>query len=275
MEETETGQDSAALPDAFALHNAARSGDEAEVSSLLLLPDVTDRLRKRDSHERTPLHLACFANKRAVVEQLVTAGASVNATAKAGFSCLHFAAQAGATDAAEALLLAGAKPSVWEARKKATPMHLAAQKGHAGLVTLLLRHGADPLAKTKQDQTPFDLGRAHEAVAQALSAHLAELQSQAQAAQAQAAQQSASGSELKDPVTAKKSAPSAEGAELIHPPATQPSHTAEDGPVEEGDGTNCPAEEAEEDEQPKKKRKKKKQKGTLSLSHLEDGDIPF
>ena len=99
MEETETGQDSAALPDAFALHNAARSGDEAEVSSLLLLPDVTDRLRKRDSHERTPLHLACFANKRAVVEQLVTAGASVNATAKAGFSCLHFAAQAGATGA--------------------------------------------------------------------------------------------------------------------------------------------------------------------------------
>jgi ankyrin repeat protein len=56
------------------LHNAAKNGDEAKVAVLLSREDVGDLIRKRDNHERTPLHLACFNNHANVVNQLLAAG---------------------------------------------------------------------------------------------------------------------------------------------------------------------------------------------------------
>lgn len=41
---------------------------------MLLREDVVDLIRKRDFHERTPLHLACFKNHANIVSLLIKAG---------------------------------------------------------------------------------------------------------------------------------------------------------------------------------------------------------
>jgi ankyrin repeat protein len=66
----------------LALHAAARTGDAAAVATLLGQPDGAARLKRRDAHERTPLHVACFANHVEVVNLLLSGGASANATAQ-------------------------------------------------------------------------------------------------------------------------------------------------------------------------------------------------
>eukprot|EP00243_Klebsormidium_subtile_P013657 TRINITY_DN9157_c0_g2_i1.p1 TRINITY_DN9157_c0_g2~~TRINITY_DN9157_c0_g2_i1.p1 ORF type:complete len:212 (-),score=51.28 TRINITY_DN9157_c0_g2_i1:90-665(-) len=48
-----------------------------------------------------------------------------------------------------------------------TPLHFAAAGGHAEMVTVLIRKGADTAATNKQGQTPLDLAK-DEAVAEAL-----------------------------------------------------------------------------------------------------------
>jgi len=294
-----------------ALHVAARSGDTGAVASLLAGPDAGQLVRKRDAHERTALHLACFGNHAAVVAQLVGAGASVNATAKAGFSALHFAAQAGAAEACEALLVCGAKPSVWEARKKLTPLHLAAMKGNAACVASLLAHGADPISRSKRGETPFDLGGAHAGVAQALREFLEaqqrsaaasrrsnEEEEEAVAAAAAAATVTAVGG------VAKAAAPDAGATEPTARPAAaagDPDGSAPAATVAQEAGESEPCNKPGEDlaaatattaaapaeaavaasgEPPAKRtkpdKKKEKRKGFgLSLSHLEDGDVPF
>lgn len=66
----------------LALHNAARAGDAVAVATLLSQSDSAARLKRRDAHERTPLHVACFANHVEVVNLLLSGGASANATAQ-------------------------------------------------------------------------------------------------------------------------------------------------------------------------------------------------
>ena len=166
---------------------ACSSGDIDAVNRMLESPSAQDLMRYRDHLERLAIHLAAYQNRPSVVTRLLEAGASANATAKQGFSALHFAVQSGARDSVAALLKGGASANVWEVRKKHTPLHLAALKGQAEIVRILLQSGANPLAKTKQGKTPFDLvlpskdqkaapEENSEAVREALRAHLDEMQ---------------------------------------------------------------------------------------------------
>ena len=259
------------------LHTACRKGDLAALEVLLGMADAEERLGSRDSHNRTPLHLASYENHGAVVVKLVEAGASVNATARMGFSALHFAAQANALEALEALLSKGANPNVWEARKKNTPLHLAAMKGFAEAVALLLKHGANPIAKTKKDETAFDLGRKHASVNAVIEAHVAAAATAAPAEEAAEALE-ASGAAGAAEGSANVGGPAA--ADEPKPPAVANDAAAEEPPPAASAGVGSTRAREEEaggegegegnGEPPKKKKKKKKKTKIGGMDHLLD-----
>ena len=187
----------------------------------------------------------------------------------------------------DALLAAGAKPSVWEARKKQTPLHLAASKGHASCVTSLLRGGADPVATTKKGETPFDLGSHHPEVGRALRDHLDQQQQAATAAAAGAAAKAAAAS-VQETVATAGVAPEDKAVKANAAPAPAPDAASaaadvkpevEALPAQQATAvattTEAPRDSESEPLKKKAKKEKKKAKGLLSLSHLEDGDVPF
>jgi len=71
---------------------------------------------------------------------------------------LHLAASRGHEATARALLEAGAPPSAGAQDGEPTPLHLAASEGHEGTTWLLLQHGADRSARETRfyDATPAD-----------------------------------------------------------------------------------------------------------------------
>ncbi|GAB1320899.1 NACHT domain-containing protein [Madurella fahalii] len=76
---------------------------------------------------------------------------------------LHWAAERGYKDVANALLLANAPVNVYDGDRK-TPLHLAATGGHEGCVELLLSNGADVMAEDAGGRIPLDWAeiRGHE-----------------------------------------------------------------------------------------------------------------
>jgi len=179
----------------------------------------------------------------------------------------------------DALLAAGVKPSVWEARKKQTPLHLAALKGHASCVTSLLRGGADPVATTKKGETPFDLGSHHPEVGRALRDHLDQQQ---QAATAAAATKEAAASAVVAPEnaavtaeTAPAPAPVAAAAATAEAKSEAAASSNQEATAAVATARDAPRDDESEPAKKKAKKEKKKAKGFLSLSHLEDGDVAF
>lgn len=53
------------------------------------------------------------------------------------------AASSGNPDCVKLLIDKGASVETWDAKKKVTPLHCAANKGHLSCLRILLRHGAD------------------------------------------------------------------------------------------------------------------------------------
>ena len=82
------------------------------------------------------------------VRSLIQAGADVNAAHGDGMSALHWAAERGRREIAEALVHAGANVGAVTRIGDYTPLHLAARGGRAEVVELLLGAGADPSART-------------------------------------------------------------------------------------------------------------------------------
>ena len=82
------------------LHVAARTGDLDALSALLASNhhhrDAKNKLiDERDVHGRTALHLAAWANEKAVVERLLDSGADVSVGAADGVQAIHFACMKG------------------------------------------------------------------------------------------------------------------------------------------------------------------------------------
>ena len=113
----------------------------------------------KDELGRVPLHYHAFADLTALRRELKE-GADPNATDDNDYTPLHFAAQEGCLEAAEALIAAGAIVDAIDVNGN-TPLFTAVMnfESDGQLIKLLRRHGADPLLKNHADQSPVGLAR--------------------------------------------------------------------------------------------------------------------
>jgi ankyrin repeat protein len=86
------------------LHAAAREGDLESLSKLLASHSSPTNnnnnnnnhiINERDMHGRTAIHLASWANEKAIVERLLDFGADVTVGAADGVQAIHFACMKG------------------------------------------------------------------------------------------------------------------------------------------------------------------------------------
>lgn len=104
------------------------------------------------------LGLACYFGHYDVAEYLVTAGAPVNSPARNGLKAapIHSAASAGHTRIVTLLLKHGADPNVRE-QAGYTALHAAAQNGDLDTIRALLFGGADLTLKSDDGKTALDM----------------------------------------------------------------------------------------------------------------------
>lgn len=88
----------------FALHNAAREGDQTALKALVA---QGSSISVRDKHSRTPLHLAAWAGHLECCKLLVEHGADKSSAAMDDTTALHFAAQKGHPEVVRFLLNEG------------------------------------------------------------------------------------------------------------------------------------------------------------------------
>ena len=138
-----------------AIHLAAKQG---QLASLKLLLANGARIEERDrKHAHTAVHKAAWGNRPEVLAYLLAAGADPNPRDTDGDMVpLHWA-----TDRriAKLLLTAGANPDAKDQYGE-TPLHMAASRKHAGVVTALLASGANPNLKNDDGQTPLHIAAA-------------------------------------------------------------------------------------------------------------------
>ena len=123
---------------------------------------------QRNGRAETPLHWAAWCCSAQCVEQLLGAGANVNAAAVNGKTPLHLAA--GPLDAPEGwprpnntavvdiLIRHGAALDASDARGR-TPLHHAAFRGYSEAAELLLGAGANATHRNGRGKTAFEIAR--------------------------------------------------------------------------------------------------------------------
>ena len=122
------------------LHFAAENGHRGAVSFLLRGGAVVNA---KDTAGNTPLFSACRGGHEEVVCTLLEAnGAEINARNHRGWTALHLAAVKGHTGVVSILVDRGAEVNA-ESTKGWTPLLVASGSGHAGVVSTLLRNGAE------------------------------------------------------------------------------------------------------------------------------------
>ncbi|PKU32826.1 hypothetical protein llap_16870 [Limosa lapponica baueri] len=145
------------------LHDA-RNGNAEEVKQLLdtmnkgeIGFDINCKGRSKSNMGWTPLHLACYFGHAVVVDDLLKAGADVNVLNDMGDTPLHRAAFTGRK-------LNKPKPPDINCTDQMgnTPLHCAAYRAHKHCALKLLKNGADPKIRNKNDQTPLDLAQGAE-----------------------------------------------------------------------------------------------------------------
>lgn len=138
------------------LAEAATVGDVAAVRAHLA--DDPTLVAQRTGDGFTPLHLATYFRRPAVVAVLLEHGADVHAVAEnpTRLRPLHSAVAARDVDSVRMLLERGAEP---DARQQGghTALMGAAHHGDEALVELLLQHGADPSLRSDEGRTAGDL----------------------------------------------------------------------------------------------------------------------
>ena len=146
-----------------ALHLAAMAGSKDALSLLIAKRAAVNACGPAG----TPLFQATLAGHDACVEALLAAGADANLATPCGETPLMAAAFGGDEVIGRRLLGAGAAVDAvtTAAASEISPdrplaagqssLHLAAGRGQAGLVQLLLAHGADPSLNDAAGYTPF------------------------------------------------------------------------------------------------------------------------
>jgi ankyrin repeat protein len=100
----------------------------------------------------TPLHWAAYRDDLAKTDQLIRAGANVNAVTDLGVTPLWAASTNGSTALVKRLLDAGANPNMALVSGE-TPLMVASRSGKTESVAALLARGADPNARGTRGQT--------------------------------------------------------------------------------------------------------------------------
>lgn len=140
------------------LLEAARQGRCEEIQTLLLERHVD--VNCREPHDRyTPLHVACSNGHKEAAQILLQHGATTTSVDRNGETPLHYAAEMGQeTDLIQILVNHnGASSSTLHSKDHQgdTPLHAACLGGNAGVVQLLLDHGADSGGLNDDGSTPF------------------------------------------------------------------------------------------------------------------------
>jgi ankyrin repeat protein len=122
-----------------------------------------NEVNMEDEDKRTPLMHAVLAEDAdpSVVRMLIERGAEVNAADRdQRWTPLHFAARDGNTAIVDALLEAGASVDATNVFGN-TPLweHIKGPQRNPGMIEKLLLHGADPKRKNNRGVSPIDLAR--------------------------------------------------------------------------------------------------------------------
>jgi ankyrin repeat protein len=114
-------------------------GRHANVVKLILrkVPEVP--LQAQHYSYANVLSLAASKGNTEIAGLLITVGSDVNAITDTQETCLHEAAENGRAQVIELLLQKGANPDLARLRDGSTPLHLAAERGHADAVKALVR----------------------------------------------------------------------------------------------------------------------------------------
>ena len=124
------------------LFDAAQRGDAARIKSLLSAGGNSNPVDARDSHGRTPLHVAAYARKHDALRALAAAGANVNTLENDRYDIVTIAAVADDVPTLEVALSLGASARNITSRWDGTALIAAAHLGHAEVVKTLIRAGA-------------------------------------------------------------------------------------------------------------------------------------
>ena len=161
------------LPDApaEALHIAVRAGRLEDVKRLLAAGTPADA---RDALGSTPLLDAAWSGDIEIAKCLLDHGADVNAHHReSGSTPLQYAVLTGRTEMTKLLLSAHASVS-GEYRDGQSLLHVAAVRGYAPIIDLLVQAGANVQALDANGNTPLDSAVLHDqpfAFAALLRAH--------------------------------------------------------------------------------------------------------
>ena len=169
------------------LHDATWGGHR-KVVELLLSKGANVNARHKEGGS-TPLHYAVITDRIEMVELLLARGADPKLRYGQGSTILHLSANRGYVSMSKYLIAqgaelnvrddAGATPleeAVWKGRVELVRLlldngaladdvnpksgdgltHIAARRGHADVLALLIERGADPLKKSKEGATPID-----------------------------------------------------------------------------------------------------------------------
>jgi ankyrin repeat protein len=145
---------------------AAQQGDVE--SGRVLLQAAADVNERTAAGDMTVLMVAVASSNAAFARLLLDSGANANLADRNGYTALHFAAlDKDGADVVQALAAHGAQINARTTRdtranttsgvsvQGATPLFLAAARGHAQNVRALLAAGADPLMPTERGTAPL------------------------------------------------------------------------------------------------------------------------
>jgi hypothetical protein len=117
------------------LHEAAAKGD---IMGIAVAGMARANLEQRDSHGRTPLHVAVFQKQYAAARALLTAGADANALENQKYDIVTIASVANDVEMLKLALAAGASARNVTSPYEGTALIAAAHLGHAEVVKTLI-----------------------------------------------------------------------------------------------------------------------------------------